>query len=122
MSLNGRGKAESISEADMKFQDYVANGLKQPALGIVPAQLKQEVIDFIRRNPEETLDVTSGGESAETIRTPDLTIGLFSNKMERENNIMKIYGIANRHSAIFNDFQCRCYLGSCMFLSAEESS
>lgn len=122
MSLNGRGKAERISEAYMKFKDFVANGLKQPALGIVPAQLKQEVIDFIRRNPEETLDVTSGGESAETIRTPDLTIGLFSNKMERENNIMKVYGIANRHSAIFNDFQCRCYLGSCMFLSAEESS
>lgn len=117
MSLNGRGKSERISEAYMKFKDFVANGLRRPALGIVPAQLKQDVIDMIRRNPDETLDVTSGGESAETIRTPDITVGLFSNKIERENNIMKVYGIANRHSAIFNDFQCRCYLGSCMFLS-----
>jgi hypothetical protein len=120
MSKKGKGKVERISEAYMETKNFLANRLKRPALGIMPAQLKQDVVDFLRRNPEETIDVTSGGESAETVRTPDEVIGLFSSKEERDNNIMKIYSVASRHNGSFQDFQCRCYLESCFFLSQDE--
>lgn len=120
MSKKGKGKVERISEAYMETKNFLANKLKVPALGIMPAQLKQDVVDFLRRNPEETIDVTSGGESAETVRTPDEVIGLFSSKEERDNNIMKIYSVASRHNGSFTDFQARCYLECCYFLSQDE--
>ena len=120
MSKKGKGKVERISEAYMMTKDFLANRLKVPALGIMPAQLKQDVVDFLRRNPDETIDVTAGGESAETVRTPDETIGLFSSKEERDNNIMKIYSVASRHNGSFQDFQARCYLECCFFLSQDE--
>lgn len=120
MSKKGKGKVERISEAYMEMKNFLANKLKRPALGLMPAQLKQDVVDFLRRNPEETIDVTAGGESAETVRTPDEVIGLFSSKEERDNNIMKIYSVASRHNGSFQDFQARCYLESCFFLSQDE--
>jgi len=120
MSKKGKGKVERISEAYMETKNFLANRLKRPALGLMPAQLKQDVVDFLRRNPEETIDVTAGGESAETVRTPDEVIGLFSSKEERDNNIMKIYSVASRHNGSFQDFQARCYLESCFFLSQDE--
>lgn len=120
MSKKGKGKVERISEAYMETKNFIANRLKRPALGIMPAQLKQDVVDFLRRNPDETIDVTAGGESAETVRTPDEVIGLFSSKEERDNNIMKIYSVASRHNGSFQDFQARCYLECCFFLSQDE--
>lgn len=120
MSKKGKGKVERISEAYMETKNFIANRLKRPVLGIMPAQLKQDAVDFLRRNPDETLDVTSGGESAETVRTPDEVIGLFSSKEERDNNIMKIYSVASRHNGSFQDFQARCYLECCYFLSQDE--
>lgn len=113
-------KPERISEAYMKLKDFVANKLKQPALAVIPAQFKQEAVDFMRKNPDSDFDVTSGGESAESIRTPDVTIGLFSTKEERDNNIMKFYNIASRHSEQFDTFQGKCFLECCFFMSEEE--
>ena len=116
-SRTGRGKVERISEAYMNMKAFIANKLKRPALAIIPAQLKQDVVDFLRRNPDETIDVTAGGESAETIRTPDEVIGLFSSKEERAANIMKIYSVASRHSGNFDDIAVRCDLQACHFYS-----
>lgn len=120
MSRKGKGKVERISEAYMQMKDFISNKLKKPVLGLMPAQLKQDVVDFLRRNPEETIDVTAGGESAETVRTPDEVIGLFSSKEERDNNIMKIYSVASRHNGSFRDFQARCYLECCYFTSEDD--
>ncbi len=120
MSKTGRGKAERISEAYMQTKNYLANQMKVPALGLMPAQLKQDVVDYLRKNPGETIDVTSGGESAETIRTPDEVIGLFSSKEERSNNIMGMYSVASRHNESFRDFQAKCYLECCMFMSQDK--
>ena len=121
MSKRGKGKVERISEAYMQTKDFLANRLKRPALGIMPCQLKQDVVDFLRRNPEETIDVTAGGESAETVRTPDETIGLFSSKEERDLNMMKIYSVASRHNGSFKDFTAKCYLECCYFCSQDDS-
>jgi hypothetical protein len=104
----------------MLTKDFLANKLKRPALGLMPAQLKQEVVDYMRSHPEETIDVTAGGESSETSRTPDEVIGLFSSKEERDSNMMRIYSVASRHNGSFQDFTARCYLGCCFFLSEDE--
>lgn len=121
MSKKGKGKVERISEAYMETKNFLENRLKRPALGLMPAQLKQDVVDYLRRNGDDAdMDVTSGGESSETIRTPDETIGLFSNKIERENNMMKVYSVASRHNGSFENFQMRCYLECCYFLSQDD--
>jgi len=117
MSRKNKPKAERISEGYMMLKNYIANRMKKSALAIVPAQLKQSVVDHVRSNPEETLDVTSGGESSETIRSPDEVIGLFSSKEERAANIMRIYSVASRHSGNFDDFRVRCDLQCCHFYS-----
>lgn len=116
---SGRSKSEVISRAYMSMKNYIANQMKRPALAIMPAQLKQDVVDFLRRNPDETIDVTAGGESAETIRTPDEVIGLFSSKDERNSGELKLYHVASRHSETFNDFLCRAEFGCCYFYSDE---
>lgn len=120
LSKHNKDKVKNISEAYMKLQSFIKNKLRKPALAIMPAQLKQETVDFLRKNPDATIDVTGGGESAETIRTPDEVIGLFSSKEERTGNIMHIYHVASRHSESFPDFMCRCYLECCYFAHLEQ--
>ena len=115
LSKTGKTKTDRISSAYMELKSFVANTLKRPALAIVPAQLKQDVVDFLRSHPNETIDVTAGGESAETIRSPDEVIGLFSSKEERAAGFMKIYSVASRHSSAFDDFQIRTSLKCCHF-------
>lgn len=115
LSRTGKAKADRISSAYMELKSFISNTLKRPALAIVPAQLKQDVVDFLRAHPNETIDVTAGGESAETIRSPDEVIGLFSSKEERAAGFMKIYSVASRHSGSFDDFQIRTDLKCCHF-------
>lgn len=117
LSRTGRGKVERIGQAYQELKIFITTKMKRPALAVMPAQLKQDVVDFLRKNPGETIDVTAGGESAETIRTPDEVIGLFSSKEERAGNIMHIYSVASRHSANFSDFRVKAELKCCHFES-----
>ena len=117
LSRTRKGKVERISQAYQELKIFISTMMKRPALAIVPAQLKQEAIDFLRKNPDETLDVTVGGESSETIRTPDEVIGLFSSKEERAAKLMHIYSVASRHSANFPDFRIKTDLKCCYFES-----
>lgn len=120
MSRHGKNKVERISEGYMLLKDFVANRLPNGVLCLVTAQLKQDAIDKLRARPNETIDVTAGGESAETIRTPDEIIGLFSSKIERTNGQMKIYNVASRHHEPFQDFFIGCNLASGDFYSKPE--
>ena len=117
LSKTGRGKVERISQAYQELKIFISTRMKRAALAIIPAQLKQDVVDFLRKNPDETLDVTAGGESAETIRTPDIVLGLYSGKEERAAKLMHIYSVASRHSANFPDFRVKTDLKCCYFES-----
>lgn len=119
-SMSRMGKTEYLSKAFMNFKNYVANKMKVPALCLVTAQYKQDVIDFIRKNPNAEIDVTAGGETAESIRTPDDVIGLFSNALERENRMMRVHDIASRSNGHFESFYMGCALGCAKFWSAPE--
>lgn len=120
MSRKGKAKPQAISEAYMGIKDYVSHKMNRKALCIVTAQLKQDIVDFLRKNPSETIDVTAGGESAETIRTPDEVIGLFSTKNERSLGQMKVYDVASRHHETFDDLYIGCELGCAYFYSKPE--
>lgn len=120
LSMKRLPKTERISECYMALKAYVSKKMKVPALCLCTAQIKQDVIDYIRSHPNEDLDVTSGGESAETIRTPDEVIGLFSTKHERELNRVKIYSVASRHNGDFPTFYSYCELGCGYFESKPE--
>lgn len=122
LSKTGKNKVDRISQSYQNLKDFITNKLERKALALLPAQLKQDVIDYLRRNPGDTIDVTAGGESAETIRSADEVIGLFSTKEERTSDRMKIYSVASRHSANFQDFTARCQLGCCYFESDPELS
>lgn len=102
-------KVERISDAYQKLHIFIQNELK--CCVIAPAQLKQTTIDYIRSHPDETLDVTSGGESSETIRTPDEVIGLMSDKEQLKAGVMKFCHVASRHGAAFDDMAARAELG-----------
>lgn len=113
-------KNERISECYMKLKSYVSKKMKVHAICLCTAQIKQEVIDYIRSHPDEELDVTAGGESAETIRTPDEVLGVFSTKQERDMNRMRIYDVASRHSKSFDTMYVHCELGCGYFESRRE--
>ena len=106
-------KSERISDCYIRFKDYVQH--KRNVLGIVPCQLKQESIKALKGHADATLDETSGGESSETIRTPDYVIGIYASDEERAESRQRIYCVANRHGASFQmfyahmDFGCCCY-------------
>lgn len=120
LSRTGKGKVERISEAYQTLKLWIQDTNKQKVLAVMPAQLKQSVVDFLRKNPDETIDVTAGGESSETIRTPDEVIGLFSSKDERKANLMHIYSVASRHSGSFDDFLIKADLKCCHFYSSPD--
>lgn len=120
LSMRRMSKTERISECYMNLKAYVSKKMKKPALCLCTAQIKQDVIDYIRSHPNEELDVTAGGESAETIRTPDEVLGVFSTKHERELNRMKIYSVASRHNGDFPTFYAYCELGCGYFESKPE--
>ena len=118
LSRYGMGKVERISETIIKLKSFLVN--KVNAVGIMTSQLKQEHIDKMRSKNNETIDVTAGGDSAETTRTPDEVIGLFSTKIERSNGQIKLYNIASRHHDTFQDFYVGCDLGIGNFYSKPE--
>lgn len=119
-SLSNMRKTECISNAYMVVKRYISKVMKVPAMCIAPAQLKQDSVDYLRNHPEATIEDTDGGESAETIRTPDEIIGIFSTKVERDAGMCKLYHVASRHSANFPDFYCGSDLKCSYFYSRPE--
>lgn len=113
VNIQGRAgrqsKVERISDAYQRLHLFIQNDLHCCVLA--PAQLKQSTIDYMRTHKDETIDVTAGGESSETIRTPDEVIGLMSDKEELKGGIMRFCHVASRHGAAFDDFVARAELG-----------
>jgi len=117
LSNTGKPRTDRVAEAFTLLKNFVSNKLRRKALAIVTAQLKQAVVDKLRANPKEEIDVTAGGESAETIRTPDYVVGVFSTKTERNLGQLKIHDVATRHGASFDSCYIKCELGCGYFAS-----
>ena len=118
-SKTGIPERERIASAFIQLKTYIKSKSRAP-IAITTAQLKQEVIDELRRNKNKEMDVTAAGGSAEAIRTPDEVIGIFSSKEGRANGQVTLESIASRHHDNFEKFICRCDLGSCYFAYVPE--
>lgn len=117
LSNTGKTRPDRISECYTVLKNFINNKLPRKALALVTAQLKQVIIDELRQNPTMELPETAGGESAETVRTPDYIVCLVSTKEERRNKLVKFHDIAVRHTISFKPFYCKAELGCAHFYS-----
>ena len=117
LSLRGKSKTDTAAECYTTLKHYISYELPTKALALVTCQLKQEVIDNLRNDPTAEIDVTAGGVTAESIRTPDFVVGLISTKQERKMSMVKLQDVASRHSESFDSFYVKAELGCCYFES-----
>ncbi|GHU92844.1 hypothetical protein FACS1894208_00870 [Clostridia bacterium] len=106
-SRTGRKKSEYLSSAYILLKDYAEHKLAVPPVVICTAQFKQDALKEARNSVEIVFDDTSGGETAETIRTPDDVLGLFGTPEQKDAHRTTLYHIASRHSALFKPLQVR---------------
>lgn len=117
-SKTGRKKSEYLSSAYITLKDYIEHKLNPAAACIVTAQFKQEAIKDARNSVDPTFDETSGGETAETIRTPDDVIGVFGTPSQRDTGYTTIYHIASRHTELFKKVDVHALFGNTYFESS----
>ena len=111
----GRKKSEYLSSAYILLKNYVEHKLDVPPVCIATAQFKQEAIKEARNSVEITFDETSGGETAETIRTPDEVIGIFGTPSQKDGGRVTLHHIATRHSAQFPKSDVKANYGAALF-------
>lgn len=116
-SLRSKSKTDTAAEAYQSLKHYISYELVNKALALVTCQLKQNVIDELRANPTAEIDVTAGGVTAETIRTPDFVTCLTSTKEERKQGQVRMNDVASRHSESFNSFYMGAELACSYFYS-----
>lgn len=114
------GMTERIKETYVSLKNYLNTKMKIPACAIITAQVKQTVVDYMRAHPDETMDITSDGDSSETIKTPDEVICLLSTKEERDAGMTMCYHVASKHGRTFKDFYCGFDYATCYLYSRPE--
>ena len=113
----GRRKTEYLSSAYIALKDWVAHRLDIAPCCIVTAQIKQEAIKTARGQVEPEFDETSGGETAETIRTPDEVIAIFGTKAQYAIGRTSLHHVASRNSKKFETFDVDANFGVGFFKS-----
>lgn len=116
-SKTGRKKSEYLSSAYILLKDYIEHKLTPAPACITTAQFKQESIKDARNSVDATFDETSGGETAETIRTPDNVLGVFGTPAQKDSGYTTIHHIASRHSELFKKVDVRALFGNAIFTS-----
>lgn len=119
MSENG-----SLSERERIAKAYTSllNYCKKTNIAVItPAQYKQSSIDnLIASKDTSSAEMrTSGGNSAEVIRTPDISIALWASTADLANNRLKILSVPSRFAKPFPEIPCITDLGTCQFISEE---
>jgi len=116
-SKYGRKKYEYLSSAYITLKNWVEHKYDIPPVCIVTAQFKQEAIKEARNSADISFDETSGGETAETTRTPDEVLGIFGTPEQKEIGRTTLHHIATRHSSQFKKFEVRANFGAAFFES-----
>jgi hypothetical protein len=93
-------KFTGIGHTIKSLKSYLSNHRRGECAGAMSAQFKQHIIEQIRKYPDREIGTDAGGDSAESIRTPDYALGVFSTEAERAANRQAVYGIASRHSQL----------------------
>lgn len=109
-------KTETIAKAYVKLLKYCKDN--NVAI-ITPAQYKQEVISELMASKDTSNAEmrTAGGNSAEVIRTPDITFAMWASTADLANNRMKILSMPSRFAKPFPEIPCYMDLAVCQFIS-----
>lgn len=118
-SSPNKSERERVAEAYRKALVYCKD--RNIAL-LTPGQFKQEVINELLKKGDSTgADTrTSGGTSAEVIRTPDIIFTLWASTQDLQNNTMKILSTPARMSKAFPDINVVHDLAVCQFISVDK--
>lgn len=116
---SNKSERERVAEAYRQALTYCKN--KNIAL-FTPGQFKQEVInELLKMGDSSGADTrTSGGTSAEVIRTPDIIFTLWASTQDLQNNVMKILSTPARMSKAFPDIHVVHDLAVCQFISVDK--
>lgn len=114
-----KSERERVAEAYRRALVYCKD--RNIAL-LTPGQFKQEVINELLKKGDSTgADTrTSGGTSAEVIRTPDIIFTLWASTQDLQNNTMKILSTPARMSKAFPDIDVVHDLAVCQFISVNK--
>lgn len=118
-SSPNKSERERVAEAYRKALVYCKD--HNIAL-LTPGQFKQEVINELLKKGDSTGSDTrtSGGTSAEVIRTPDIILTLWASTQDLQNGTMKILSTPARMSKAFPDINVVHDLGVCQFISVDK--
>lgn len=117
-SQRGRSDSEVVASAYKKCLKFVRDN---NVAFISPAQFKQAFIDAVTSSKGGTVETrTSGGESSEVVRTPDVNIALYASLDDLQRNSMQIMSMPSRMTKVFPTTEIYCDLCSCVFSDIEE--
>lgn len=118
-SSANRPKAERIGEAYQKLLKFA----KDYNVAVVsPAQFTQDFMKILS-NAQDSSKVevrTSGGESSEVIRTPDINIALYATPEDLMRKMITLLPMPSRLAAPFEKTEIYANLGTCEFASMVE--
>ena len=114
-------KSQAIGKA---YQELLAYAKKRNVMVMSPSQMTQEFMDEMAKSKDGASHElrTSGGESSEIIRTPDVNIALYASTDDLIRHEMTIMSIPSRLASPFPAFKIYCDLCTCVFssLSSED--
>lgn len=115
---NGKQVNDTISEAYVTLLDYCK---RNNIAVILPAQYNQDSFNkLIESKNTDGVDMrTSGGKSAEVIRTPDIIIALWATTQDLLNGTMKLLSMPTRYAKPFPEIIIDHDLGPCIFIERE---
>lgn len=115
-SDTNKSKNEVIGTAYQKLLAYIKS---HNIAAIVPGQFTQDFMNMIaKQGSEGNFELrTSGGESSEVIRTPDVNIALYASAEDLMHKQMKLMSIPSRTSSPFPAFDIYADLGGVHFAS-----
>lgn len=118
------GSSEKLPERERISTAYktALTYCKETNVGFMtPAQYKQESFNaLLAKGTTSDADLrTSGGGSAEVLRTPDIIFALWATTNDLMNNSMKILSVPCRFNKAFPEVDVYADLGTCEFISLE---
>jgi hypothetical protein len=120
-SSKGKSTSERVGEAYVSLLKYIK---KRNLALISPAQYKQEFIDEVSKCKDlSKLELrTSGGESSQIVRTPDINIALYGSDEDYRNHRMTLLSIPSRFASSFAPIKIYADLGTCEFSSIAKTA
>ena len=114
--VQGKPKSQVVGEA---YKRLLAYAKKRKVAIISPAQMTQAFMDELAKSKGGSTPElrTSGGESAEVIRTPDINIALYGSIDDIRAGSMQLLSIPSRMAQPYPPIDLYCNLATCVFAS-----